>query len=131
MGFVIAEGREKDVMVKPQDFNMAMDGDTVQVKIKHSNGRRSEGVIEEVIERNQSTFIGNIVVKENFAFFTPDSQKAMPDFYISLKKLNGAKEGDRVVVKLLNWDKADKKPEGEVVMVLTGKNASDLAMKEI
>lgn len=131
MGFVIAEGREKDVMVKPQDFNMAMDGDTVQVKIKQSNGRRSEGVIEEVVERNQSTFIGNIEVMENFAFFTPDSQKAMPDFYISLKKLNGAKDTDRVVVKLLNWDKVDKKPEGEVVMVLDGKNASDLAMKEI
>ena len=131
MGFVIAEGREKDVMVKPQDFNMAMDGDTVQVKIKQTNGRRSEGVIEDVLERNQSTFIGNIEVMENFAFFTPDSQKAMPDFYVSLKKLNGAKDTDRVVVKLLNWDKADKKPEGEVVMVLTGKNASDLAMKEI
>lgn len=131
MGFVIAEGREKDVMVKPQDFNMAMDGDTVQVKIKQSSGRRSEGVVEEVIERNQSTFIGNIEVMENFAFFNPDSQKAMPDFYISLKKLNGAKDKDRVVVKLLNWDKSDKKPEGEVVMVLTGKNDSDLAMKEI
>ena len=131
MGFVVAEGMEKDVLVRPQDFNMAMDGDTVQVKIKQSNGKRAEGVIEEVVERNQSRFIGNIEVKENFAFFTPDSQKAMPDFYISLKKLNGAKDKDRVVVKLLNWEKSDKKPEGEVVTVLTGKNAGDLAMKEI
>lgn len=131
MGFVVAEDREKDVLVKPQDFNRAMDGDTVQVRIKHSNGKRAEGVIEEIVERNQSRFIGNIEVKENFAFFTPDSQKAMPDFYISLKKLNGAKDKDRVVVKLLNWEKSDKKPEGEVVTVLTGKNAADLAMKEI
>lgn len=131
MGFVISEGREKDVMVKPQDFNKAMDGDTVQVKMTQSNGKRASGVIEEVVERNQSRFIGNIEVMENFAFFNPDSQKAMPDFYVSLSKLNGAKDKDRVVVKLLNWDKSDKKPEGEVVMVLEGKNASDLAMKEI
>ena len=121
MGFVIAEGREKDVLVRPQDFNMAMDGDTVQVKIKQSNGKRSEGVIEEVLERKQSRFIGNIEVKEHFAFFKPDSQKSMPDFYISLKNLNGAKNKDRVVVKFLNWDKSDKKPEGEVVSVLQAK----------
>ena len=34
MGYVIAEGRDKDVLVRPQDFNKAMHGDTVRVKIK-------------------------------------------------------------------------------------------------
>src|SRR5674476_256258 len=81
MGYVIAEGRDKDVLVRPQDFNKAMHGDTVIVKIKDSAGRRIEGVIQEVLERKQTEFIGNIEVYENFAFFKPDSQKPMPDFY--------------------------------------------------
>jgi ribonuclease R len=131
MGYVVVEGREKDLLVRPQDFNKAMDGDMVSVKIKDSHGKRVEGVIQEVIERRQTEFIGSIRVSDNFAFFSPDSQKPLPDFYISLKNLNGAKDNDRVVVKFLNWENGTKKPEGEVVSVLQAKNEADMAMKEI
>lgn len=131
IGYVIVEGREKDLLVRPHDFNRALDGDIVRVKIKDSNGRRLEGVVQEVAERKQTEFIGNLQVNENFAFFSPDSQKPMPDFHISLQNLNGAKDKDRVVVKFLNWENGNKKPEGEVVSVLKGKDAGDMAMKEI
>jgi len=131
IGYVIAEGRDKDLLVRPQDFNKAMHGDTVLVKIKDTPGRRVEGVVEEVVERKQTEFIGNIEVHENFAFFKPDSQKPMPDFYVSIKNINGAKNNDRVVVKFLQWEKGEKKPEGQVVSVLQAKDASDMAMKEI
>ena len=55
----------------------------------------------------------------------------MPDFYISTKNLNGAKNNDRVVVRLVKWDKDEKKPEGEVVSVIKAKDVNDMAMKEI
>ena len=131
MGYVIVEGREKDLLVRPQDFNKAMNGDIVRVKIKDTNGKRVEGIIEEVLERKQTEFIGDIQVNENFAFFIPDSQKPLPDFYISTKNLNGAKTNDRVVVRFLSWERSSKKPEGEVISVLEAKNPGDLAMKEI
>ncbi len=131
IGYVIAEGRDKDVLVRPNDFNKAFDGDTVRVKIKESNGRRIEGVVQEVIERKQTEFIGQIEVSANFAFFKPDSQKPVPDFYISSRNLNGAISKDRVVVKFLNWEKGEKKPEGTVVAVLQAKDSGDMAMKEI
>ncbi|MGN6248381.1 MAG: ribonuclease R [Ginsengibacter sp.] len=132
MGYVVVEGREKDLLVRPQDFNKAFDGDIVRVKLKAAHGgKRVEGVIEEVVERKQTEFIGNIHVSENFAFFEPDSQKPVPDFYVNLKNLNGAKDNDRVVVKFLSWEKGAKKPEGEVISVLKAENPGDLAMKEI
>jgi len=131
IGYVIAEGRDKDVLVRPNDFNRAMHGDTVRVKLKESSGRRSEGVIEDIVERKQIEFIGDIEVHENFAFFKADSQKPVPDFYISTRNLNNAKNKDRVVVRFLNWEKGEKKPEGEVVTVLQAKDRSDMAMKEI
>ncbi len=131
IGYVIAEGRENDLLVRPNDFNKAMHGDTVRVKVKESNGRRAEGVVQDVVERKQLEFIGDIEVSENFAFFKADSQKPMPDFYISIQNLNGAKNNDRVVVKFLNWEKGEKKPEGEVVTVLQAKDRNDMAMKEI
>ncbi|MEO6188821.1 MAG: ribonuclease R [Ginsengibacter sp.] len=131
IGYVIAEGREKDVLVRANDFNTAMDGDVVRIKIKSSNGSRAEGVVAEIIRRKQTEFIGKIEMSENFAFFKPDSQKPVPDFYLNKRNLKGAKNSDKVVVRLLNWDKGAKKPEGEVINVLQPKNEADLAMKEI
>ena len=131
IGYVIVEGVEKDVFIRPHDFGKAFHGDIVRISIKESNGKRLEGKVEEVVERKQIEFIGNIQVSESFAFFTADSQKPMPDFYVSLKNLNGAKDKDRVVVRLLSWGDEEKKPEGEVVNVLEAKDVNDMAMKEI
>ena len=132
IGYVIVEGVDKDIFIRPHDFNNAFDGDTVTVTINESaKGKRIEGRVDEVIKRKQTEFIGNIQLNKSFAFFTPDTKKPMPDFYISLKNLNGAKDNDRVVVRLMNWDKDEKKPQGEVVSVLQARDVNDMAMKEI
>ena len=133
MGYVIVEGMEKDIVVRPNDFGRAFHGDTVRVQINNDSGRgrRTEGKITDVAVRNQTTYIGNIIVNKNFAFFNAATEKPMPDFYIPVEKLNGAKDGERVVAKLVKWDKADKKPEGEVVTILKAEDVNDMAMKEI
>jgi ribonuclease R len=131
IGYVIIEGVEKDILIRPTDFNRALNGDTVRVKIKEGKSSRIEGRVEEVIERKQTDFVGDIEVSENFAFFRPDSQRPIPDFYISSKNLNGAKNNDRVLVRLLEWDAKEKKPEGKVLSVIEAKDVNDMAMKEI
>ena len=133
MGFVIVEGMEKDIVVRPNDFGRAFHGDTVKVQISNDSGRgrRTEGKVTEVAARNQVTFIGNISINKNIAFFKAATEKPMPDFYIPVEKLHGAADGERVVVKLIKWDKADKNPEGEVVTILKSEDVNDMAMKEI
>jgi ribonuclease R len=133
MGFVIVEGREKDIIVKPNDFGKAFHGDTVKVQVMnpHDKNKRTEGKITAVVERKQTDFIGNVQVKGTMAFFIAGGNNPMPDFHIDFKRLNGAKDGDRVVAKFLQWDKSDKKPEGEIVSVMTAENEGDMAMKEI
>jgi ribonuclease R len=133
MGFVIVEGREKDIIVKPNDFGKAFHGDMVKVQVMnpHDKNKRTEGKITGVVERKQTEFIGNVQVKGTMAFFIAGGNNPMPDFHIDFKKLNGAKDGDRVVAKFLQWDKSDKKPEGEIVSVMTAENEADMAMKEI
>jgi ribonuclease R len=88
IGYVIVEGIEKDIFIRPHDFGKAMHGDTVRISIREHNGKRTEGKVEDVLERKQTEFIGNLEVTDSFAFFTADTQKPMPDFYISLNKLN-------------------------------------------
>ena len=133
MGFVIVEDREKDILVKPNDFGRAFNGDTVKVQVSNpqDKSKRPEGKISSVVERKQTEFIGNISVKEKAAFFMAGGNTPMPDFHIDFSKLNGAKDGDRVVAKFLKWDKSDKKPEGEIIAVMTAENEADMAMKEI
>jgi ribonuclease R len=133
MGFVIVEGREKDVIVKPNDFGKAFHGDTVKVQILNSfdKNKRPEGKVSSVVERKQLDFVGNVSVKGKMAFFIADSNNPMPDFHIEMDKLNGANDGDRVVAKFLKWDKSDKKPEGEIKAIMTSENEADMAMKEI
>lgn len=133
MGFVIVEGKDKDIMVKPNDFGKAFHGDVVRVEVdKHQNpGSRLQGRIVEVVERKQTEFIGELQLNKNVAFFIADSEKPIPDFFIAPDKLKGATQKDRVLVRFLKWNKNDKKPEGEVVSIITGENLNDFAMKEI
>lgn len=133
MGYVIVEGYDKDIMIRPNDFNRAFHGDIVRVQVNKgvSGDKRQEGKIIDIAERKQTDFIGNIQMNKNYAFFIPASEKPMPDFYIATDKLNGAVDNERVVAKLLSWDKSEKKPIGEVVSILKSEDENDMAMKEI
>ncbi len=131
MGFVIVEKMQRDILVRPSDFNKAFHGDKVMVRVTREGGNRIEGAVIEVLERKQTEFIGKIEVTRDFAFFIPESAKKMPDFYIPVDSLNKAKDGDRVVVKMTGWNKEDKNPKGTVISVLDDKDTNDMAMKEI
>src|SRR5436190_21036316 len=131
MGFVIVPEQETDVLIRPSDFNTAMHGDIVKVKIKNGFGRRMQGEVMEVVERKRTEFIGHIEMNKDFAFFVTDTDKPMPDIFIPLNSISNAKDKDRVVVKMLRWEKGDKRPVGEVISVLDAENSNDAAMKEI
>ncbi len=131
MGFVTVPDTETDVMVRPGDFNTALHGDTVRVRIKSDNGRRMQGEVTEVLQRKRTEFVGKLEMNKGFAFFIPQMDKPMPDIFVPLSNFNGAKDNDRVVVRILQWDKDGKRPVGEVVNVLDEENSNDAAMKEI
>ncbi len=132
MGFVIVEGREQDILVRPSDFNTALHGDTVKVRVISNSSRsgRWTGEIAEVVDRKQLEFLGHIEVSPNFAFFIAETDKPMPDIYVPLNKLNGAVNQDKVIVRITEWEK-NKKPQGEIVQVMDKTNVNDQAMKEI
>jgi len=132
MGFVIVEGREQDILIRPSDFNTALHGDTVRVRVRNSSGKsgRVQGEVVEVVDRKQMEFLGHVELSQSFAFFIADTDKPMPDIYIPLSKLNGAVNNDKVIVRVVEWEK-NKKPQGEVIQVLDKGDENDRAMKEI
>ncbi|HRO43631.1 MAG TPA: VacB/RNase II family 3'-5' exoribonuclease, partial [Flavipsychrobacter sp.] len=133
MGFVVAEGLERDIIVKPDKLSMALDGDEVRVEVLPSNKKngRQEGVIREVIRRSQTEFSGRLEVKEHFAFLIPDKQNMPVDIFIPLDLLNGGKNGDKAIVKITDWTPKAKNPVGEVVSILTHESNNEIAMQGI
>jgi ribonuclease R len=134
MGFVIVEGLEKDVLIKRDNMGNALNGDEVRVEIPEFGrkfGSRPEGVITEVIKRKQNEFSGRVEVKEHFAFMLPDNEKMPVDIYIPLHLLNGARHGDHVMAKIVEWTGKAKNPVGEVIAILTNEAANEIAMKGI
>lgn len=134
MGFVVVEGLEKDIIIKRDNIRNALNGDEVRVEVSERGkkfGSRPEGVIVEVIKRKQTEFSGKLDVRPHFAFLLPDSNKMPYDIFIPLHLLNGAKHGDHVMARIVEWPPKAKNPVGEVVSVLTHQSLGEIAMQSI
>jgi ribonuclease R len=132
-GFVVVQDMPVDILIRPDDMSTALHGDTVKVKVKDAKEKhkRQRGVITQIVSRKQIEFVGTLQMNKGFAFFVADGSKKMPDIFIHSSKFNGAKDRDRVVVRLLEWEDQEKRPEGEVLQILDKENENDIAMKEI
>jgi len=131
VGFVSVEGYEKDIQIAPNAIGKAIGGDLVKVNILKSGKTRTEGEVIEVVERERSHFVGTIQVKEKFGFLVPDNQRIGTDIFVPKEKLNGAKDGERVLVKITVWPESAQNPYGEVVERLGQRTANDTEMISI
>jgi ribonuclease R len=133
VGYVIIPNNPSDILVRPGDFNTALHGDTVRVRVINSGGRasnRQQGKVVDVVQRKQTEFLGKLEIGKSFAFFIADVDKPMPDIFVPLTSIKDAKDKDRVIVRIVEWQ-PNKKPQGEVVQVMQPGDDNDMAMKEI
>ncbi len=118
-GYFICPEYGEDVYIPTTNLNRALDGDTVKVYIyNRRKGKRAEADVIEIIERNKTEFVGVIKIMENCAFVTTSNPKMYTSIYISLSKINDAKDGDVVLVKMEDWSSKSESPSGEVLKIL-------------
>ncbi|HRI27351.1 MAG TPA: ribonuclease R, partial [Chitinophagales bacterium] len=107
----------------------AFDGDRVKIRVGMRRGsRRLEGEVVEIVERSKSVFTGIIKVTQKFALFIPDTNIPL-NLFLPLSKINGATDGDKVLVRIVEWvEEEGKKPIAEVVQVLgkPGENNAEM-----
>ncbi|HET8573997.1 MAG TPA: ribonuclease R [Edaphocola sp.] len=131
-GYVVVEGLDDDIIVYPENMHVAMDGDRVKVVVsKMSKNGRLEGEVVEVITHARTEFIGRLDVSPKFAFLIPDKENIKTDIFVPLNALNGAKNGERVIVAITEWQGKTKNPAGKVTEILSGERENEIAMKEI
>jgi len=117
--FVVISAEEPDVFIPFRKTRDALQGDLVKVKLFNRRGKgKPEGEVIEVIKRAKTKFVGTIQINPKFAFVIPDYTKLHVDFFIPLADINGAQNGQKVLVELAEWKRGSDNPNGKVIEVL-------------
>jgi ribonuclease R len=117
------------VFISERNVGQALDGDTVKVHLyPNRKTKRPEGEVVEVINRKKTEFVGNVQLNKNYAFVVPDSNRINVDFFVPKEKLNNAKDGEKVVIRLTEWPKGQRNPSGEIIKILgmPGQNNTEM-----
>lgn len=122
----------EDVFISALNTNRALHGDKVKVQLfPRRKNKKMEGRIVEVIERVRTTFVGVMQIGNRVSFFVPDNPKMLIDIVVPNDSLNGAKNGEKVIVKLEDWPEHSKNPIGAVIEVLGMPGDNEVEMKSI
>lgn len=131
--YIVPEGElEDDIYVAPRKLRNALHGDTVKVHAYESRrGRKKEGEVLEIIKRARDTYTGLLKVSPRFAFLIADDRKMLQDVFIPLEDLNGAVDGQKAVVSIVDWPEGSKNPVGKVTDILGFQGENNTEMNAI
>lgn len=129
--FVPDDGSEA-IFIAERNCAGAVNGDRVRIvqfaRRPHSG---PEGEVTEILKRAKDTFVGTLQVKGKFAYLvTPD--KSDRDIFIPSASLKKGKNGEKAVVKVVEWpDTPDRNPVGKVIDILGAAGENDTEMHAI
>ena len=130
--YVKAEGYEEDIVVSAENTQNALAGDIVEIIIlPRKRHGRVEGVINRVLQRKKTKFVGVVEKSEHYAFVLVDSRQMPYDIFVPMKDLNGAKNDDKVLVELVDWPSDSKNPIGRILQVFGTVGDNDAEMHAI
>ena len=91
-----------------------------------------EAVVVEILSHDKDTFVGTLRVEHDLAFLSTESNIFAHDIVIPKRKLKGGKDGDKAVVKIIQFPgKESKNIIGEVIDVLGVSGDNDVEMNTI
>ena len=129
---------DDDIFVDFRNGGHALDGDRVEVVVtrrkRGGSGRgsahsgknsprggthgRLEGEIVRVLERSRRNYVGILDVTEHAVFLKPDTRKIPVDIYVRRGEGQEFANGQKAVVKIVDWTDGSKCPVGEIIEVL-------------
>ena len=127
--YVAVEGLENDIFVQARNAYNALDGDRVEVSVIH-RGRdgQFEGEITRIIERSRKPYVGVAEVGAHQIFVRADSRRMPMDIYLSKRTYPDVRDGEKVVVRIVDWQPGSKSPVGELVerLGIAGNNDTEM-----
>ncbi|GGH35826.1 ribonuclease R [Paenibacillus segetis] len=123
--FLIPENKEHpDVYIHANDLKSAMNGDIVFVRVssKSVGGGKLEGEVVRIITRAVTQIVGVFQHHESYGFVVPDDKRINRDIFVPSEAFQGAVDGDKVVVRIVEYPEGRAAAQGEVVEILGHKD---------
>ena len=120
-GFCVLDDLEmEDVFIAPSNINGAFNGDEVEIVIyKTSKLKSREGKVVRILNRAVRLVVGNFVaLNDGSGYVEPDMKNVNKDIYISSEHAMNAKNGEKVVAKLIDYGSETSEPKGEIVEII-------------
>ena len=126
------EDGSEPVLISERNSAHALTDDMVRVALfARRRGRGREGEVVEIVKRKHDTFVGELHVEKHYAFLITENRIMPNDIFIPKDMLKGGKNGDKAVVKLLEWPMESKNPVGKVIDILGKSGENDTEMNAI
>lgn len=128
--FFCSEHLTEDVVVKKKRSIHVIKGDKVLAKVT-KDGRGEHAVVYELLEREDRFYSGILELSKTFAFVMVDDPFLPVDIFIPEHRLAGAKDGQKVAARIVDWPETAESPFGEVVKVIGEPGLPDTEMQSI
>ncbi len=130
--YLISDEGGEDIFIAANNVNHALNNDRVKVLLfPKRQGHKTEGQVIEILERRKTNYVGILEISKNFGFVIPDNQAMPYDIFIPKNQIHKAKNGDKVVAKIVDWPEHSNNPFGEIVDVLGRPGDNDVEMNAI
>ncbi|MEE9361928.1 MAG: ribonuclease R [Cellulophaga sp.] len=117
--YILIEEMDDDVFVPFNKLKRAFHGDTVELYVyPKRGGKKLEGEITKILERKKTDFVGILDLQKKFGFVRPSDPRMYKDIFVPIAEIDGAKDGDKVIVQIYEWPANEDSPYGEIIQVL-------------
>lgn len=132
VAYLLQEGDQDDIFIAERNISNALHNDIVKVMLfPPRQDHKPEGQVVEIIERSKKQLVGTIQINKGIAYFVADSAANRHDVLIPGRLMKNAKNGDKVIVGIVDWTAGTRSPIGEVIQVLGKPGNNDVEMQSI
>jgi len=119
-GLLAREDGGPDIFIGTSRLGTALHGDKVIARLtkKAQGSNRPEGELVRIIQRAEQTVVGTFFSDGQNAHVTSDDPRIPLEVYIPQDMTKGAKNGQKVVAKIQDWEHINTPPPGYVAEVL-------------
>jgi ribonuclease R len=100
-GFVRVAGFKESVFLPPPEMRGVMHGDRVSVKVARDATDRWSGVLQQVLERGVTAFLGTVEISGRSAWVNAADRRLQLRCVVAPADLGGARAGDWVIAKIM------------------------------
>jgi ribonuclease R len=126
-GFVRVDGLKDSVFLPPREMRGVMHGDRVRVRLARDATNRWLGEVEEIMDRGVKAFLGTVEIQGRQAAIIAADRRLQLRCIASLNELEGARDGDWVIARIVRHASETSPPVARVARRLDPERPVEMA----